>query len=112
MLVDGLWGICTDASVAGAALVCLAVEEKVAEDAGGAPEETVCPALDATLVLVKDKDGAGGDHFALGVDEAAGDPGDEAATGGFEDEEGIAGGLYPAGPGGLCPGGGRCGGGD
>lgn len=89
--------------MASAALVRLAVEEKVAEDAGGAPEEAVCPALDATLLLVKDKDGPGCDHFSLRVDEAAGDPGDEAAACGLEDEEGIAGGLYPAGPGRLCP---------
>lgn len=115
VLVDGLWGLCTHASVAGTTLVRFAVEEKVAKDAGGAPEEAVCPALDATLVLVKDKDGPGGDHFSFRVYETAGDSRDEAAACGFEDEEGIAGGLYPAGPGGLCPGrgglgrrGGRC----
>ena len=79
-----------------AALVCLAIEEKVAEDARWAPEETVGPALDATLVLVKDKDGARGDHFPFRVDETAGYSWYKAATGGFEDEEGIAGRLYPA----------------
>lgn len=86
-----------------AALVCLAVEEKVSEDARRAPEETVRPALDAALVLVKDKDGAGCDHFSLRVDETAGHSWYESATGSLEDEEGIAGGLNPARPGRFCP---------
>ena len=86
MLVDGLGWVCTHASVACATLVCLAVEEKVAEDAGRTPEETVGPALDTALVLVKDKDGARRDHFALRVDETSGHSWDEAASGSLEDE--------------------------
>jgi hypothetical protein len=87
-----------------ALLVCFAIEEKVAEDPAWAPEETVGPALDATLVFVEHEHGARGDHFALRIDEAAGDSGNEASASRLEDEEGIPGGLYPAGPRGLCPG--------
>ena len=93
--------------MARATFLGLAIEEEVSEYPAWAPKETVRPALDAALVLVKDEDGAGGDHLAFRVDEAAGDAWDHAATCGLEDEEGIAGGLYPARPGRLRP----CGGG-
>jgi hypothetical protein len=56
VLVDYLWRVGTHPSVTCAALVSFAVEKKVAENARWAPEEAVCPALDATLVLVKDED--------------------------------------------------------
>ena len=103
--IGGVIGVCVLFSVSAgtamssASLLSLAIEEEVAQDATGAPEEAVGPALDAALVLVEDEDGAGGDHLALAVDEAACDAGDEAAAGGLEDEEGVEGGAYPAGPG-------------
>lgn len=99
-LLLGLF-LCT--AVSRAALVGLAVEEKVAEDAGGRPEEAVSPAFDAGLVLVKDKDGAGSDHLAFAVDEPAGDPWYDASSGGLEHEERIARGRDPSGPRGFRP---------
>ena len=71
------------------ALIRLAIEQEIAEDAGGRPEEAICPALDTGLVLVEDEDGAGGDHAPFGVDEAAGNARDESSSGGLEDEEGV-----------------------
>jgi hypothetical protein len=38
-----------------ALLVCFAVQKKVAKDSAWAPEETVSPSLDTTLVFVKDE---------------------------------------------------------
>jgi hypothetical protein len=84
------------APVARAAFLGLAIEQEIAQYPAWAPKKAVRPTLDAALVLVKDENGAGGDHLALRVDEAAGDAGDHSAAGGFEDEEGITGGLYPA----------------
>lgn len=89
--------------VTGPALVCLAVEQEIAQNAGRTPEEAVCPSLDAALVLVEHEDGAGGDHLALGIYEATSDAGDETATCGLEDDEGVACCLYPPAPWGLCP---------
>ena len=43
------------ARVSMTSLVRFAVEQKVAKDTTGTPEETVRPALDATLVLIKHK---------------------------------------------------------
>jgi hypothetical protein len=84
-------------------LIRLTVQQKIAQYPTRAPEETVRPALDPTLVLVEHEYGAGADHFALGVDETAGDPRDDPATGGFEHDEGVAGGSDPAGPGRFGP---------
>lgn len=95
-------------AMASASLLSLAIKQEVAEDATRTPEETICPALDAALVLIEDEDGARGDHLAFRVDETTSDTRDEAATGSFEDQKGIAGSLDPAGPGRFSPGIGGC----
>lgn len=89
--------------VAGATLVCLAIKEEIAENTTGTPKVAICPALDAALVLIEDKDGARGDHFTLRIDETPSDPGDETPPGSLEDEQGIARGLDPATPRRLRP---------
>jgi hypothetical protein len=82
--------------MASASLIGLTIEKKVTKDATWAPEEAVCPALDAALVLIEDEDGTRSDHLPFRIDETTCDAGDETATGSFEDQEGIAGGLYPS----------------
>lgn len=107
--ISGVVGVCmlfsvnAGSTMSSASLLCLAVEEEVAQDATGAPEETVRPALDAALVLVKDKDRARGDHLAFRIDEPTSNTRDDASAGSFEDQEGIAGSFNPARPGGFCP---------
>lgn len=49
-------------------LLCLSVEKEVAQYSARTPEEPICPTFDATLVLVKHKDRAGGDHLPFRVD--------------------------------------------
>lgn len=70
--------------------------QEVSQDARGGPEKPVCPTLDAALILVKDKDGATGDHAALSIDESPSNTWDQASAGGLEDEEGILGGVDPS----------------
>lgn len=91
-----LIAIVASAPVARATFLGLAIEQEIAQYPAWTPKEAIRPTLDAALVFVKDENGARGDHLALRVDEAAGDAGDHSATGGFEDEESITGGLYPA----------------
>lgn len=106
----GLLGAC--APMTGASLLRLAVEEEVAKYTTRAPEESVRPPLDTTFVLIKDEDRPRGDHLALRINKSAGDARYETAPGGLENEQRIAGGLYPPRPRRLCPGirGGRVGG--
>lgn len=106
-LIAALVDVVARAPMARATFLGLAVEEKVSEDPARTPKEAVGPTLDAALVLVKDEHGAGGDHLALRVDEAPGDAWDHSSACGLEDEQGVARGLYPAGPRGLGPCGGR-----
>lgn len=80
---------CAGAPMPCPALLGLAVEEEVAQDAAGAPEEAVGPPLDAALVLVEDEDGARGDHLALSVDEASGDARNHTTAGRLEDEQRV-----------------------
>jgi len=61
------------APMACAMFLGLAVEEKVSEYPAWTPKEAVSPMLDATLVLIKDEDGTGGDYLALQVHKAPGD---------------------------------------
>lgn len=127
MLIQGLGGICLGlrerhifagtllrcilispaSPVAGATLVCFAIKEEIAENATGTPKVAICPALDAALVLIEDKDRARGDHFTLRIDETTRNAGDEAPPGSLEDEQGIARGLNPATPRRLRPGSGH-----
>lgn len=85
------------------ALLRLAVEEEVAQNAAGAPEEPVSPPLDAALVLIEDEDGARGYHLALSVDEASGDAGNHTTTRRFEDEQRVTCRLDEARPWGVGP---------
>ncbi len=89
-------GIVARAPMARATFLRLAVEEEISEYPAGTPKETVRPALDAALVLVKDENGAGGDHLAFRVDEAPGDARNHSTACGLEDEESITGGFNPA----------------
>lgn len=82
--------------VSSASLLCFAIEKEITKNTAWTPEEAVRPTLDAALILVKDKDGPGGDHLSLRVDEPAGDAGNETAPRRLEYEQGIASGLYPA----------------
>ena len=96
-------GIHPSAPVACAPFLRFAIEQKVAQDPARAPEKPICPPLDPALVLVEDKDGAGGDHFALGIDETARYARNQSTPCGLEDEQGVACGLYPPRPWGLGP---------
>lgn len=95
--------ICASTAMASPPLLRLAVQEEVAKDTTRAPEESVGPTLDTTLVLVENKHGARGDHLAFGVDKAAGDPGYESATSSFQDKQCISRRLYPPRPRRLGP---------
>lgn len=85
------------------ALFRLAVEEEVAKDAAGAPEEPIGPPLDAALVLVEHEDRARGNHLALGVDEAPGDARNHTTPRRFEDEQRVTCRLDEARPWGVGP---------
>jgi hypothetical protein len=87
----------------GPSLVRLPIEQKIAQYPTRAPEQAVRPTLDPALVLVEHEHRAGADHLALGVDEPAGDPRDDSATGSFEHNEGVASGGDPTGPGRFGP---------
>lgn len=88
-------------SAARPSFVGFPIQKEITEYAAWTPVETIGPPLDPALVLVENEDGAGCDHLAFGVDEATGYARDQAPASGLEDEQGIARGLYPAGPGRL-----------
>ena len=89
----------------GPSLVGLTIEQKIAQDATGTPEEPVGPTFDATLVLVEHEYGARCDHLALRIHEAPSDPGYEAPTSRLKDEKGVERALNPPRPRRFCPGG-------
>jgi hypothetical protein len=91
-----LIAVIASAPVTRATFLGFAIEQEIAQYPAWTPKKAIRPTLDAALVLVKDEHGARGDHLAFRVDEAAGDAWDHPAAGGFEDEESITGGLYPA----------------
>ena len=64
-LFAGISRVRAGASSAGALLVSLTIEKKVAKDATWAPEETISPALNTALVFIEYKDRARSDHFTL-----------------------------------------------
>ena len=97
------WTVTGFGAKGGTALLCFSVEKEIAQNPARTPEKAIGPTFDATLGLIEDKDGAGCDHFAFRLDKPAGDTGDHSPTSGFEDEEGIARGLDPTLPRGLCP---------
>lgn len=90
----------------GTTFLCFSVEEEIAQNPARTPKKAIGPAFDATLGLVKDEDGARGDHFPFRLHQPASNAGDDTPPGGFEDEEGVARGFDPALPRGLGPGGG------
>jgi hypothetical protein len=84
-------------------LVCLAIEQEVAKNTTWAPEETICPALDTALVLIKDKYRARGDHLTLCINEPTSDTRNESTTSSLENEKRVACSLYPTRPRRLSP---------
>jgi hypothetical protein len=68
--------------------------QKVAQDPTRTPRESIRPSLDATLMLVKDKDGSTLNHASLTVDQPPGHTGNHARPGGLEYQERIECRLY------------------
>lgn len=79
--------------LASVALVQLAVDQEVAKYSRGRPDQTIGPALDARLALVKDKDGAGLDDATLLLLKATADARQETSATGLKDEESVLSGL-------------------